>query len=713
MNKISLIIPVYNMERYLRQCLDSAVGQTYQDCEIVVVDDGSVDCSYAICQEYQKLYKNLILIHKENEGLAATWQRGLKECTGDFVTFLDSDDWIEPDYIERLASGMEQGADIVCCNKVLEYSSYRVLLREGIPAGIYLHEDMLSQVFPVMLNDGTYLGRRITAHRCGKLFRKELIEANLFYCDSSISYGEDLNIVFPALIDCRTLVVLEDNSGLYHYRQNEMSILRSYKQRMFPQIDRLYEQMLKVNSDKNVYDFLPQIQADYLCLFFEYVKNETRCSEKTGTVVSRVLKNYQHLKSQIAGEKTPVIELKLSDKLLLKALEHDSHAGTALWFVLYDMTKRQLKGADWKFRRERRKNAGWNRILMVGPHESVKGGIRTVVDNYLSWEQWKKTEIIYVPTFIEKNNLYKIAFFLFHYMQIIWICCTKKIDIVHLHVAERGSFYRKALVLLLCRRMGIRTVLHHHGAEFIPFYEKSGHKAKQFIERTVYLADLNLVLSEYQKNEMEKLFPYAAFQVIYNTVPEYGKNQYNPKATGILFVGRLGERKGIYDVLQAFKNCEQFLDKNVKLYLCGDGDIKKVKERIRTLRLQNRIAHIGWCSKEKLKKYYQNAMFYILPSYHEGLPMALLEAMSYGIPCIGSRVAAIPEVLEDRKSGMLVTPGDIEGIRKAMLYLIQNQDVRCSMGECGYQVIRNRFLIEQGIEELEKIYDSIKASDKL
>lgn len=713
MKKISLIIPVYNMERYLRQCLDSAVCQTYPDYEIVVVDDGSTDASFGICREYQKLYGNIVFIHKENEGLAATWQRGLRECSGEYVTFLDSDDWVEPDYIERLASGIEKDADIVCCNKVLEYQSYRVLLREGIPAGTYLHREILRCVFPVMLNDGTYLGRRITAHRCGKLFRRELIENNLCYCDSAISFGEDLNIVFPALADCRVLVVLRDPKGLYHYRQNEQSILRSYKKNMFPQIDRLYEQLAKANSEKNVYDFLPQIQTDYLCLFFEYVKNETRCEDRIKDTVCRVLKNYRHFKKQIGQKTPPFVKLKRTDRLLLDALEHDSFIKTVFWFELYRMTKRGLKGADWKFRKERKNHAGQTYVLMAGPHESVKGGIRTVVDHDLSWTKWKHTKIIYVPTYIEKNSLYKIIFYLLHYFQIVWICCTKKIDAAHLHVSERGGFYRKALIMLLCRKLGIPVILHHHGAEFIPFYENSGPGAKHFIETIIEQADVNLVLSGHQRRKMEWLFPGASFQVLFNTVPDAGKNQYNPNALGILFVGRLGKRKGIYDLLNAFKMCEPLLDKNIKLYLCGDGELDRVKEQIKNLQLQERVAHIGWCSREQLREYYHEAMFYILPSYHEGLPMALLEAMSQGIPCIASNVAAIPEVLEDGRSGLLVQPGDMKGIQEAMMHLIQNQDIRCSMGACGYQVIQERFRIECGMEELEKIYDSIKASEKL
>ena len=91
---------------------------------------------------------------------------------GEWIGFLDSDDWVDPDYIKSLASGIELGADIVCCNKVLEYGSHSIVQKERTASGYYSRDVLLKQVFPQMLNDGTYLGRRITPHRCGKLFKK-------------------------------------------------------------------------------------------------------------------------------------------------------------------------------------------------------------------------------------------------------------------------------------------------------------------------------------------------------------------------------------------------------------------------------------------------------------------------------------------------------------------------------------------------------------
>lgn len=107
--KVSVVIPIYNMEKYLRQCLDSIIGQTYCDLEIILVDDGSPDNCGAICEEYEAKDSRVIVIHKENGGLAAAKNDGLKRATGEWITFVDADDWIETDLFEKVM--MEVGDD--------------------------------------------------------------------------------------------------------------------------------------------------------------------------------------------------------------------------------------------------------------------------------------------------------------------------------------------------------------------------------------------------------------------------------------------------------------------------------------------------------------------------------------------------------------------------------------------------------------------------
>ena len=172
-------------------------------------------------------------------------------------------------------------------------------------------------------------------------------------------------------------------------------------------------------------------------------------------------------------------------------------------------------------------------------------------------------------------------------------------------------------------------------------------------------------------------------------------------------MGRLGKRKGVYDLLQAVAACESRLSQGIKIYLCGDGETEKVKEAAACLGIADRIVHIGWVPSEKMESMYRKAMMFVLPSYHEGMPMALLEAMAHGIPCIAGNVDAVPEVLEDG-GGILIEPGDVSSLKRAILLLAENPEYRHIMGDCGYRKIIEKFDAEKGMRELERIWTEVK-----
>lgn len=704
--KISLIIPVYNVKKYLSDCLETAINQTYTNYEIILIDDGSTDGSSDLCREYELKYENIRVIYKkQNEGLMSAWQSGVMEAEGEYIAFLDSDDWIDSQYLEQLSQGINFETDVVCCNAKWEYETFSVFHKEILPEGLYDSERLKNEVYPIMLNNGTYLGRGVSPNRWGKLIRKSLLLSNICECKKEISYGEDLNIIFPVMLDCEKLLVLDDRIGLYHYRQNQQSIIHGYKKNMFRQICLLRECLMDIQKKKNKFDFTEQINLDFTYLFYEYAKNETKAKNRWDAV-NRVRSDYEYIKKT---KSHTTLDLKVSDKVLMLGLEHDCRIIIYIWFVFYALVKRCMKISDWKaLWSPKIKKSDKSKVLMVGPDLSVKGGMKTVVNQYLSSKEWKNTELIYVPTYIEKNNIVKLLFFVKQYSKILGICMKKNVSLMHIHVSERGSFWRKAAVLLLGKKAGIPTVLHHHGAEFVEFYENAKPWIKQKIVSIINAADVNIVLSDYQLQRMEKLFPEARFQVLYNGIEIESKNHYKGSEKGILFVGRLGKRKGVYDLLEALKNIDDQLGEDVKVYLCGDGEVAHVKETIKSLKLSHRIGHVGWCSKQELQELYEKTGIYVLPSYHEGLPMALLEAMSYGIPCISCCIDAIPEVLETDTNGILIHPGNIEELQNAILKLINNDIIRRNMSKQAYHTVCSQFSISEKIIQLENLYSNMK-----
>ena len=119
---ISVIIPVYNSEKYLAACLESVLSQTLQDFEVILVDDGSNDKSLSICLEYQSNHSNVKVVSKTNEGPGLTRQRGIEESKGEYITFVDSDDWVDPTYLEKMYYVLVRNkVDLVKCNCVLHH----------------------------------------------------------------------------------------------------------------------------------------------------------------------------------------------------------------------------------------------------------------------------------------------------------------------------------------------------------------------------------------------------------------------------------------------------------------------------------------------------------------------------------------------------------------------------------------------------------------
>lgn len=205
---ISILLPVYNVEKYLPQCLDSVINQTYKNLQIVLIDDGSKDGSWAIMQEYAKRDNRIEIYHQENQGVAATRNHLLEKVKGDYVLFVDSDDWIELNMVEFLVEkSRTKNADIVVCGMV----------KNDGACGEEYREEVMDQETTV---------KKFLFHKelSGSLWNK-LVKTSLLHdiwFDSRISYGEDA--LFCWYVLQRVHTVVQTDKQLYHYRMNDASI---------------------------------------------------------------------------------------------------------------------------------------------------------------------------------------------------------------------------------------------------------------------------------------------------------------------------------------------------------------------------------------------------------------------------------------------------------------------------------------------------------
>lgn len=287
---ISIIVPVYKAEPYLRKCIDSILLQTYQDFEIILVDDGSPDNCPQICDDYASSHDNIKVIHKSNGGLTSAWKCGLQKTSAqtEYVAFVDSDDCLDANCLAELAEAARNtDCDIVVGNIIKFYNEvYSELPNER--NGLYTRDLLEEKIFPSILNDGTFQGRSIQVSRCAKLLRKNLILDNLCYCCDGTTYAEDMNITIPVFLDAQTVYFLKSGKGKYYYRMNPDSMLHAYDRKMLQSIDHVFPALERACRDKKCENMQHQLQADFLAASVQYYKNELQNPKGLRTIKENI-----------------------------------------------------------------------------------------------------------------------------------------------------------------------------------------------------------------------------------------------------------------------------------------------------------------------------------------------------------------------------------------------------------------------------------------
>lgn len=221
---ISVIVPIYGIERYIGICIESILNQTYQKLEVILVDDGSPDRSPELCDLYARKDGRIKVVHKENGGLVSARKAGLQASTGQYVGYVDGDDWIEPQFYASLVKAMlEFDADIVVSGMSRDLFSTSSKIYSKIPAGNYEGERLI-KLKQNMLTFGKFSRIGISTYVWNKLFKREMLLPYQMEVDESISIGEDAAVTYPYLMACDRVSVVDN--CLYHYRQREDSMLK-------------------------------------------------------------------------------------------------------------------------------------------------------------------------------------------------------------------------------------------------------------------------------------------------------------------------------------------------------------------------------------------------------------------------------------------------------------------------------------------------------
>lgn len=346
-------------------------------------------------------------------------------------------------------------------------------------------------------------------------------------------------------------------------------------------------------------------------------------------------------------------------------------------------------------------------IAMLGPDLQAKGGIAAVASSLVEGFSNGNFFIDYIPTTIDRASIFKLICFFRAIMYFMII--LPKVNFLHIHVASRTSFWRKTIFVLLSLIFNVPYILHIHGGSFPQFYENECNKLKQKVIKSVFnKAAVIFVLSLWwEKYLKQKITENENIILMYNSVNvEKNYVKYNGSNNKLLFIGSLSEDKGFFDLLTVM---EKIVIKYPKVLLrcCGDGDLSELRKLIAKKKLDKHVELLGWVSGAQKVYQLKNSSIYILPSYFEGLPISMLEAMSFSLPVICTNVGGIPEIIQNGIDGILIRPGDIHGLYKALDRMLSNPDLCLTMGKNGFCKIINNFDCRVMLSKMSKVYEKI------
>lgn len=287
--KITVIIPAYNIESYIGECLDSIVGQTYRKLEIIVVDDGSTDNTSSIVDSYATKDDRIKVIHKINGGLSSARNAGLDVATGDYISFIDGDDFVDIDLYESIVKVIDR-------NPLVEIVQFGYNVFDKVSSNAKLHDGSLRELNYDLLDGTTALNRYVFADTVSgtawsKVFKKTLIDDIRFF---EGKFYEDGPFVLELMFICKIYIRL--NLSFYYYRRNrEGAITESFSYKLFDEYDILDFLKTKYKEDNNKIKLIKNYEIEHLMHCFTDVAKSTTTTNKK-ELLKEISKNAKSLR---------------------------------------------------------------------------------------------------------------------------------------------------------------------------------------------------------------------------------------------------------------------------------------------------------------------------------------------------------------------------------------------------------------------------------
>lgn len=365
------------------------------------------------------------------------------------------------------------------------------------------------------------------------------------------------------------------------------------------------------------------------------------------------------------------------------------------------------------FRVEQRRGAAHRGVLMLGTSPEMRGGVAAVVAILRDCGLFERARVQYVVTHVDGSRWRKLAQFMGAAARVVRVLLSGNVSIVHAHVSANGSFWRKAALLWIARRFGCATVFHLHDGNFERYVDHGfgGALLRGCIRRTIGASDVVIVLSERWAQWMRQFSPQSRVHVIGNPVrlppqerrvPSVGDT---PAASGrVLFLGMICDAKGSFDLLRAFAVFRSRMP-GWRLVVGGNGEVERFLEQAVALGMRDDVDYLGWVSGAEKNRALAAADVFVLPSYSEGMPVSLLEAMAYGSAVIATPVGGVPDMMTPELHGLWIEPGDVSGLAAALERVAGSPELRARLGAAARQHVLAEYAAETASEKICRAYD--------
>jgi len=347
---------------------------------------------------------------------------------------------------------------------------------------------------------------------------------------------------------------------------------------------------------------------------------------------------------------------------------------------------------------------------MIIPDSQVQGGIAAVVNGYKGSELEKKYKIIYVESYKDGTKLAKFMKGIVGYLTFLKVLIVNRPDIVHVHSSFGSSFYRKMVFIYMASWAKKPIINHIHGADFDQFYSNASARKRLRIKKVYNLCSKFIVLSEEWKLKISQIVNSSKIEVVENfsvLCEEALLQRVNRSSNKIvLFLGEIGKRKGCYDIPEVIKQVTREIP-DVKFVFGGTGDVQGIKKILLDLDIERNTSFVGWVRGKEKEKLLKQADIFFLPSYHEGMPMAILDAMGYGLPVISTNVGGIPKLVHAGENGFIFEPGDIKSYSEAITNLFHNDEKLKTYSKRSFALVKDQYSLNNSLSKLYKIYNRI------